>query len=123
MDNNRLDLSNLMSSIFVDEFYFELDCKPTFDPLFESVICYIFGVTKQGIRSKSRKQSIVFARNICIYYLYRNTNNSLRDIAEVYEKTHTAVRDSKNSHEKLIISNHKKYRDHYNEVKLNLNIN
>ena len=51
----------------------------------------MMGVTLKQMRSKSRKRSIVNARNVAMYIARRNTDATLEDIGFVFGRSHSLV--------------------------------
>ena len=115
MNKIRQDLLNLMNATYVNEFS-DLDLLPGFVPTFESVICSYTGITKDRIRSLTRKREVVFARHMSFHYLSTMSNSSLRDIGRIYNKDHATVIHAKSEHQNLYAENFKGYADTYDKV-------
>lgn len=62
-----------------------------------------FGITMERMKSKTRKREVVYARQICMYFICAKTNISLKTIGELFgERDHTTVIHSRDNIKNLI---------------------
>lgn len=70
--------------------YTQTDPKPDFDQIIDFV-CRTYGLTREQLRSKSRKQQVVLARNTAFFLARTHTELSLAAIGERLGRRHSTV--------------------------------
>jgi chromosomal replication initiator protein len=70
--------------------YTQTDPKPDFDQIIDFV-CRTYGLTREQLRSKSRKQQVVLARNTAFFLARTHTELSLAVIGERLGRRHSTV--------------------------------
>lgn len=60
--------------------------------MIERVVCDFYGRTMDELKSKSRKRQLVWPRQVCIYFLKKETTLSLAHIAKMFgERDHSTA--------------------------------
>jgi chromosomal replication initiator protein len=70
--------------------YAQTDSRPDYDHIIEFV-CRTYGLTREQLRSKSRKQQVVMARNTAFFLARTHTELSLAAIGERLGRRHSTV--------------------------------
>lgn len=70
--------------------YSQAKSRPSFANIIDFV-CKTYGLTRDQLRSKSRKQQVVLARNTAFYLARKHTELSLSAIGEVLGRKHSTV--------------------------------
>jgi chromosomal replication initiator protein len=60
-------------------------------PAIVRLVCEGMGVTEEDLRSRSRRQEFVHGRNSVFYLARKHTDRSLREIGELFNRTHATV--------------------------------
>jgi len=77
---------------------------------FEKLICHIYGTKLSYIKSKTRKQGIIIARKLCMWYLKNYTKTTLKKIGFRYgQKNHATVLSAIRSINNIIDTKDKKF--------------
>lgn len=72
------------------ENYAQIDARPDYDHIIEFV-CRTYGLNREQLRSKSRKQQVVMARNTAFFLARTHTELSLAAIGERLGRRHSTV--------------------------------
>lgn len=105
----QTDLQQLMYTMNGNDFEYDFECLPGFNPSFESIACSSFGIDKKELDSKSRKREVVSARYIIFDYLDRLTKATLMHIGSKYNKDHATTLYGIRIHKQLIEQKDKFY--------------
>jgi hypothetical protein len=65
-------------------------------------ICTAFGVTKEQLKDKTRKQEVLFARKAAMFYLRLKTRLTLVQIGKLFKRHHSTVIHAEVSHRDAI---------------------
>jgi chromosomal replication initiation ATPase DnaA len=86
-----------------------------------NIVCRIFNITKKQLISKNRKTNLVFARYICVNYIFESTLQSVHDIGEIMSMSHSNVLNILKNHKNMVETNYTKYTKHVNDFEKYIN--
>ncbi len=70
-----------------------------------SIISQYFNIKLIDLQSKSRSKNIVIPRNMAIYLIYNNTQSSLKNIGDIFNRDHSTIKNSLSNIQKNIENN------------------
>ena len=74
-----------------------------------NIVCRIFNISQDVLKSKNRLTKLVFARYICVNYLFESTLQSTKSIGEVFNMSHSNVLNILRTHKELRETSFEKY--------------